>query len=758
MQSLSQFFWTADRAYSPIGSAQLGAELPALIIPSSAGTARHFRVANEDSAVCEGSFCGNKGQRSLVATVEGFIERAALSQLANDDSLNATLLALGNGKPTATLLNDTPIGISYLEDASYRATASFFPRQLLYSGVGFNGVQNALLLVPHSFLSAGTRNLAMFSIFAPSISHGTWSGIHWTEYGNISAATLMPQIGNGNSLKRKNGLCDLLMAQNFARHMTTDALYSPDGGGFCTNGICDFLSAALGLDGTQYFLRIAPAQSSSEALEDHSPVGVFRRACVSGEVNEELAKSGVMPLARVMGIAAQYPSQGDLSIPRLSAFHMAAVNSCLVRVAKWGAFGWVNEFIDPISGEAAKRMQYPNQYATRQIIATCDWNATTQQFEAGYANSQAAWGNSVYEDEAKCKYSESGDDSATGMITWNKAFDRALFNQHFKASGAYAALLANGVQLHMNAQMPEDAENFADVRRADFGVMHLTAAQLLSALGTIANAAQGTFYGESGGGSVHAQKTFSACMPSTSDPVTATATGLDGYPCSFAVNKGYVVNNLINVFGIGAGEIYDTDHDTEPLVAPVSDFVNCFGSTASASALRVQNMASALRSIGASFMADVEAALSNAPIAGTVKTRADILNWINGFEYGDGTAQYIADIVNATKSQGQYEPLDDYFDLYFTCVQNGGTWEPDSLVNFFTSGTAQWADSAAYRWSTLPQNAVQYGALTGYNYMRKGATVSIMPNRAETKNDFSIYAKIRCWLGAVDWAWKGIAQ
>ena len=150
------------------------------------------------------------------------------------------------------------------------------------------------------------------------------------------------------------------------------------------------------------------------------------------------------------------------------------------------------------------------------MSASCWWNEQRRDFEASYANAPASFGKTVWEDETKCKYWESTNEAASGTIEWSKLCAISLFQENFTSGGWFDNLLINkGVVLNMNAEMPTDAENFAGVRREDFGVMHVPAGEFIGILDEMAQ--QFEMIAERGGGTIEATKNFTATLPSNED-------------------------------------------------------------------------------------------------------------------------------------------------------------------------------------------------------------------------------------------------
>lgn len=756
MTSSEQFRWIKDNTVRPITSKVLGVSaFPEMIHLEDLGYNRTLTVKDKDGNPCYGIFCTRQGQRAYIASVEGYIERAVLSMMLTDDALHEAIYAADT--PSEVNLGESPISVAQFSDPYFRAALSSIPRQ---RWVGFSnnfGPFSNFCLFPSTFLFATIRGLGdyMLTVYQPSVNHGTWQGEMWTPHADINAGTLFDEVTSESNVNVVANIRSVLLNMKFAKHMTTDAIVTSDPY-YCTNAICATISKVMGIpleSRDQYGPVIESAGFGYNRLSPGAE-GVLMLACITGADHFQLVSQDRQPLAETikMGYCEPYSKP----ITRLSGFHWSAAVACLDRLSRWGACGWEPTYTDPVTKEVARRVQYPNQYASRTVSASCWWKDQIRDFEASYSNAPASFGNTVWEDETKCSYWESTNEAASGTIEWSKLFTKSFFQENFTSGGWFDKLLKNGVVLHMNAEMPTDAENFAGVRREDFGVMHVPAGEFIEILDEMAQ--QFEMIAERGGGTIEATKNFTATLPSNEDDPMVDATGLDQFPCRYAVDNGYVLDYLEHVYGIGIGKYYKTLHELEPQIDPDTTFFNILKGTATLEGNRKSSLENSMRMIVARFGADIETALSKMTHPNTVRTRDSILNWINSFEYGNGSAQQFIDAARASKAQGTYEPTEEYFDIYFRCVQNNGRWEPVEILNFHGTWKEVWEDSADYRRSTIPHYTVDYLAYGEcYRFASKYVEVSIAPNRTEEKEAYSLYAKIAQWFGAVDWAWKAMA-
>lgn len=756
MTSSEQFRWIKDNSVRPITSKVLGASaFPAMIHLENVSGKFTLIVKDKDGNPCYGIFCTRQGQRAYIASVEGYIERAVLSLMLTDDALHEAIFTADT--PSEVNLGESPIRVAQFSNPYFRADLSSIPRQ---RWVGFHnnfGPFSNFCLFPSSFLFATIRGHGdyMLTVYQPSVNHGTWQGEMWTPHADINAGTLFDEVTSDSNVNVVANIRSVLLAMKFAKHMTTDAVVTSDPH-YCTNAICATISEVMGIplkSRDQYGPVIESAGFGDNRLS-HGADGVLMWACITGADHFQLVLQDRQPLAETIKMG--YPAPYSKPITRLSGFHWSAAVACLDRLARWGACGWEPTYTDPVTKEVAQRVQYPNQYASRTVSASCWWNDQIWDFEASYSNAPALFGNTVWEDETKCSYWESTNEAASGSIEWSRLFTKSFFQENFTSGGWFNKLLNNGVVLNMNAEMPTNAENFAGVRRADFGVMHVQADTFIEILEEMAQ--QFEMIAERGGGKIEATKNFTATLPSNEDEPRVDATGLDQFPCRYAVDNGYVLDYLEHVYGIGIGKYYKTLHELEPQIDPDTIFFNILKGTATLAGNRKSSLENSMRMIAARFGADIETALSKMTHQNTVRTRDSILNWINSFEYGNGTAQQFIDAARASKAQGRYNPRNEYFDIYFRCVQNNGRWEPAEILNFFDTWQDVWEDSAEYRWRTYPHYTVEYGAYGGcYEFASKSVEVSIAPNRTEEKDAYSLYAQIAQWFGAVDWSWKAMA-
>lgn len=756
MTSSEQFRWIKDNTARPITSKVLGASaFPAMIHLEDASGKRTLIVKDKDGNPCDGVFCTKKGQRAYIASVEGYIERAVLSMMFTDDALHEAISAADT--PSEVDLEDSPISVARFSDVYFRADLSSIPRQRWVGFFGNFGQFSNFCLFPSSFLFATIRSLGDYklTVYQPSVNHGTWQGETWTPYPNINAGTLFDEVKSDSNVNIVSNIRSVLLNMRFAQHMTTDATATLDPM-YCTNSICATISEAMGIsfDVREQYGPVIESAGFGDNRLSHGADGVLMWACITGADHFQLVLQDRQPLAETikMGYRAPYSEP----IKRLSGFHWSAAVACLDRLARWGACGWEPTYTDPVTKKATRRVQYPNQYASRTVAASCWWNEQIQDFEAAYSNTPASFGNTVWEDETKCSYWESTNEAASGQIEWSRVFSKSAFEETFTAGTWFDDLLNNGIALNMNAEMPIDAENFAGVRRADFGVMHVPAGTFIAMLEDMERNLE--IITEGGGGSISATKNFAATLPSNEDDPRVDATGLDQFPCRYAVNNGYVKDYLEHVYGIGIGKYYKTLHELEPQIDPATTFFNILKGSAMLNGNRITSLEGAMGTVVASFGADVETALAKMTHPNTVRTRNSILNWINSFEYGNGTAQQFIDAARASKEQGRYEPLGQYFDIYFRCVQNNGRWEPAEILNFFDTWQDVWEDSADYRWRTYVHYSGDYGSYgLCYPFASKYVDVSIGPNRTEEKEAYSLYAQVAQWFGAVDWSWKAMA-
>ena len=758
MTSSEQFRWIKDNTVRPITSKVLGVSaFPEMIHLDDLGYNRTLTVKDKDGNPCYGIFCTRQGQRAYIASVEGYIERAVLSMMFTDDALHEAIYAADT--PSEVNLGESHISVARFSDPYFRADLSSIPRQ---RWVGFSnnfGPFSDFCLFPYNFLAATSRNHEDYKIviFQPSVNHGTWQGEMWTPYADINAGTLFDEVTSDSIVNVVANIRSVLLNMKFAKHMTTDAVGTSDPY-YCTNDICAAISEVMGIpleSRDQYGPVIESALFGDDNMYQSGADGVLMMACITGADHYQFVLQHRQPLAEIFDMGSRYNAYSK-PITRLSGFHWSAAVACLDRLARWGACGWEQTYTDPVTNKETRRVQYPNQYASRTVSAWCGWNEQIRDFEASYSNAPALFGNTVWEDEAKCRYWESTNEAASGSIEWSKLFTKSLFQENFTSGGWFDKLLNKGVVLNMNAEMPTEAENFAGVRRADFGVMHVPAGEFIEILNEMAQ--QFEMIAERGGGTIEATKNFTATLPSNEDDPRVDMTGLDQFPCRYAVDNGYVLDDLEHVYGIGIGKYYKTLHELEPQIDPDTTFFNILKGTATLDGNRKSSLENSMRTIVARFGADIEIALSKMTHQNTVRTRDSILNWINSFEYGNGTAQQFIDAARASKAQGTYNPTEEYFDVYFRCVQNNGRWEPVEILNFYGTWKEVWEDSADYRRIAIPHYTVEYGAYGGcYRFASKSVEVSIAPNRTEEKEAYSLYAQIAQWFGSVDWAWKAMA-
>lgn len=758
MTSGEQFRWIKDNTVRPITSKVLGASaFPEMIHLEDASGKRTLVVKDKDGNPCYGIFCTRQGQRAYIASVEGYIERAVLSMMLTDDALHEAIYAADT--PSDVNLGESPISVARFSDPYFRADLSSIPRQRWVGFINNFGPFSNFCLFPSTFLMATSRAHEDYKIviFQPSVNHGSWQGEMWTPHADINAGTLFDEVKSDSNVNVVANVRSVLLNMKFAKHMTTDAVVTSDPY-YCTNAICEAISDAMGIlleSRDQYGPVIESAVFGDDNMYQSGADGVLMMACITGADHLQLVWQNRQPLTEIFDMGSRNNAYSK-SITRLSGFHWSAAVACLDRLARWGACGWEPTYTDPVTKEVAKRVQYPNQYASRTVSASCGWNEQIRDFEAAYSNAPASFGNTVWEDETKCSYWESTNEAASGSIEWSRLFTKSLFQENFTAGGWFDKLLNKGVVLHMNAEMPTDAENFAGVRRADFGVMHVPAGTFVEILEEMAQ--QFEMIAERGGGTIEATKNFAATLPSNEDDPMVDATGLDQFPCRYAVDNGYVLDYLENVYGIGIGKYYKTLHELEPQIDPATTFFNILKGTATLDGNRKSSLENSMRMIVARFGADIETALSKMTHQNTVRTRDSILNWINSFEYGNGTAQQFIDAARASKAQGKYEPTDGYFDVYFRCVQNNGRWEPAEILNLYGTWKEVWEDSSEYRRIAIPHYTVEYGEYGGcYEFASKYVEVSIAPNRTEEKEAYSLYAQVAQWFGAVDWSWKAMA-
>lgn len=756
MTSSEQFRWIKDNTARPITSKVLGVSaFPEMIHLEDVSGKRTLTIKDKDGNPCDGIFCTRQGQRAYIASVEGYIERAVLSMMFTDDALHEAIYAAAT--PSEVNLGESPISVAQFSDPYFRADLSSIPRQRWVGFINNFGPFSNFCRFPSTFLMATSRAHEDYKIviFQPSVNHGSWQGEKWTPYTNINAGTLFDEVKSDSNVNVVANIRSVLLNMKFAKHMTTDAVFTSDPY-YCTNAICEAISDAMGipLESRDQYGPVIESAGFGDNLSSGAD-GVLMRACITGADHFQLVLQNRQPLAEIFDMGSRNNAYSK-PITRLSGFHWSAAVACLDRLARWGACGWEPTYTDPVTKKETRRVQYPNQYASRTVAASCWWNDQKRDFEAAYSNAPALFGNTVWEDETKCSYWESTNEAASGYIEWSKLFTKSFFQENFTAGGWFDKLLNKGVVLHMNAEMPTDAENFAGVRRADFGVMHVQAGTFVEILDEMAQ--QFEMIAERGGGTIEATKNFTATLPSNEDDPRVDATGLDQFPCRYAVDNGYVLDYLEHVYGIGIGKYYKTLHELEPQIDPDTIFFNILKGTATLDGNRKSSLENSMRTIVARFGADIETALSKMTHQNTVRTRDSILNWINSFEYGNGTAQQFIDAARASKAQGKYEPTEEYFDVYFRCVQNNGRWEPSEILNFYGTWKEVWEDSADYRRITIPHYTVEYGEYGGcYEFASKNVEVSIAQNRTEEKEAYSLYAQIAQWFGAVDWSWKAMA-
>lgn len=757
MTSSEQFRWIKDNSVRPITSKWMGVSaFPEMIHLEDLGNNRTLTVKDKEGNPCYGIFCTRQGQRAYIASVEGYIERAVLSMMFTDDALHEAIYAAAT--PSEVNLGESPISVAQFSDPYFRAELSSIPRQ---RWVGFRnnfGPFSNFCLFPSTFLMSTSRAHEDYKIviFQPSVNHGTWQGEMWTPHADINAGTLFDEVTSNSIVNVVSNVRSVLLNMKFAKHMTTDAVGTSDPY-YCKNNICATISDVMGIPSDmrdQYGPVIESAVFGDDNMYQSGADGVLMMACITGADHYPLVLQHRQPLAEIFDMGSRYNAYSK-PITRLSGFHWSAAVACLDRLSRWGACGWEPTYTDPVTKEVARRVQYPNQYASRTVSASCWWNEQSRDFEASYSNAPASFGNTVWEDETKCKYSESTNEAATGTIEWSRLFKQSFFQENFTSGGWFDNLLNKGVVLNMNAEMPTDAENFAGVRRADFGVMHVPASAFIEILEEMAQYYE--MLAECGGGSIEATKNFTATLPSNEDEPMVDANGLDQFPCRYAVDNGYVLDSLEHVYGIGIGKYYKTLHELEPQIDPATTFFNILKGSAMLNGNRKSLLENSMRTIVARFGADIETALAKMTHPNTVRTRDSILNWINSFEYGNGTAQQFIDAARASKAQGTYAPTEEYFDIYFRCVQNNGRWEPAEILNFYGTWKEVWEDSAEYRRIAIPHYTVEYGAYGEcYRFASKSVEVSIAPNRTEEKEAYSLYAQIAQWFGAVDWSWKAM--
>ena len=758
MTSSEQFRWIKDNTARPITSKVLGVSaFPAMIHLEYVGYNRTLTIKDKDGNSCYGIFCTRQGQRAYIASVEGYIERAVLSMMFTDDALHEAIYAADT--PSDVNLGESAISVAQFSDPYFRAALSSIPRQRWVGFINNFGPFSNFCLFPSTFLMATSMAHEDYKIviFQPSVNHGTWQGEMWTPHADINAGTLFDEVKSDSNVNVVSNVRSVLLNMKFAKHMTTDAVETSDPY-YCTNAICAAISDAMGIpleSRDQSGPVIESAVFGDNNMYQSGAAGVLMMACITGADHYPLVLQYRQPLAEIFDMGSRNNAYSK-PITRLSGFHWSAAVACLDRLARWGACGWEPTYTDPVTKKETRRVQYPNQYASRTVSASCWWNDQKRDFEAAYSNAPALFGNTVWEDETKCSYWESTNEAASGSIEWSKLFTKSLFQENFTAGGWFDKLLNKGVVLHMNAEMPTDAENFAGVRREDFGVMHVPAGTFVEILEEMAQ--QFEMIAERGGGTIEATKNFTATLPSNEDEPRVDATGLDQFPCRYAVENGYVLDYLEHVYGIGIGKYYKTLHELEPQIDPDTIFFNILKGTATLDGNRKSSLENSMRMIAARFGADIETALSKMTHQNTVRTRDSILNWINSFEYGNGTAQQFINAARASKAQGIYEPTDEYFDVYFRCVQNNGRWEPAEILNLYGTWKEVWEDSSEYRRIAIPHYTVEYGAYGGcYEFASKNVEVSIAPNRTEEKEAYSLYAQIAQWFGAVDWSWKAMA-
>lgn len=747
-----QFRWCAANGVASATTA-LYDRIPFTILKESGETTFLYSViASGAKGFPKSSQCDTDGQRDYCACIEGVIERSVLCHMVTGDDLHNQL----DDDCTNKFLTDgIGISVGIMGGPNTRKLVMKRPRQFNRSIFQWYAASMSRFLgvLPREFQYPNRV------IFAPSFSAATWNGNVFTEIQDANKAeTLMTEVSNENQFVSVDGFKAFYEAQDqyTTKHYTTNQLYGyyEEGNSHeiqTYNDLLDFINKKVGMSQKNWLVKYQPSDSGESYWVTGSGIYDALDCTVFGGTDTSI----VSYCATNYNNYCLYPQYIDAPI-RLTGFIWGAANACLERVGAWGAQGF-NATYEDEAGYAHDRAVYPMKTLTREVMVDIWWNETDACFEGGYSNAKVFWDEcSVWRSNVlQMGYNESTNEGASGDISWHKVFDAGFFGANFVPSGEFDWLIQNGTPINMNAKIPIDDPEHAGEQQANYGVMHLTAAQLLAAIEGIESFA-GEFTEDSGGGGIHAEKSMSATLPEP-DAVEETdcdAWGLDDFPCSYAVTHDYVKNNSAFLWGIGVGKIWDTSE--WQYNNPVASFVNVFGSESFsvAGANRQINLRKAMSQVVAKFVPDCEKARQRLLLVNRIAGKQTIENWFNGFEFGNGDIASMIAQAEDSWSQGNYEETSPYYDLYFLCNADN---EPISLIAFAETWQANWVDSDDYRWQTFPQSKRKgaFGSwVEGYAYLQKYVYVNIEPNRTKIYEDWKVRASITGWLQAHDWDWR----
>ena len=752
-----QFRWCAANGVSSATTA-LYSRIPFTILKESGERTSLYSVIETGvKGFPLSAHCDTDGQRDYCACIEGVIERSVLCQMVTGDDLHNQL----EDDCTFKFLTDgIGISVGIMGDPHTRNLVMKRPRQ--FNRKIFQWYAASM----SRFLGVSPREFPNLNriIFAPSFSAVIWYGNSFREIMSANTAeTLMNEVNNENQFVSVESFKDVYEAQNqyTTKHYTANQLgsYYEEGGvqeSQIYNDLLDFINKKVGMSQPNWLVKVQPSDSGESYMTTGNGIYDALDCTVFGGTDTSIMNY----LTTSCNLYCIYPYYVNAPI-RLTGFIWGAANACLERVGAWGAMGFGATYEDE-NGNAHDRVMYPMKTLERNVRLDIGWNYEEARFEGVYSNAKAFWSEcDVWRSNIlQMGYHESSNEGASGRIEWNRIFDKILFGTYFVPSGMFANLVSERVDIHMNAKIPNDSPEHAGEQAANYGVMHITAAQLQAAIRGIDSYMHeylqipAIMFDEAGGGDISAEKSMSATLPEP-DAVAETdcdAWGLDDFPCNYAVTHDYVKNNTALLWGIGVGKIWDTSEWRYN--NPVDSFVNVFGgqSFSVAGANRGINLRKAMSQVVVKFAPDCEQARQRRVMANRIAGKQTIENWFNGFEFGDGNLANMLAQAESSRTQGTYEKTSDYYDLYFICDNNN---KPFSLIAFAETFQKTWIDSDEYRSHTYSQSTRKgIAGVEGYPYLEKYVSINIEPNRTTIYDDWIVRASITGWLQAHDWDWR----
>lgn len=731
------------------------------------------------------------GFNAMMATADGMMERAVLSMLSQDDNLAHGLVRnmdVGEGwvgenqkpvDPAAIDLKECPFYLGLLERADVRAEMAYQNGTGRSFRMAGTGAWNTLRELLGRFLEQRDGRYDLDKqriIFPPQITIGKWgrgeeSGMCWTRLANNDASTILPIVvpseSDSESFCPFAGLIsDIIRDSEFGKQCDVSHAVGYDGHGdisafshwlesyFSDSGLPDvrFRHNALPEEGTS-------GGTSLDLLFGLTMMTPYGRE----EFSDELYRSGLMD--HLMAPYYPYPSAWT---HRFSGFDWLALNVFLERACRYGVQGWTDEYSSP-EGGLKHRVIFPNHYVLRTVTLTIEHDESEGKLVARLDNDKAAWSDEpTLKPYGEFSYSE-GPVEEGGDIGVQRSYDLSRICDVINFFGLDDFLIRVMPDVIDTNEVPEYSFNGAvylwtgGFVRPDPPVtcFHCDAEKLLKTFRDYVDETGDTSVIEAGGdgSSLRFEKNFTAAYcDHTSRYLTADGAGLDTFPCKFAKLNGYVPSSQ-TMYSIAHCRMWDS---SEVVGTADEDIVFIDKANWGEGYYDRQDESKAMKHLSGQQVSrcykSINIAAAQRQIGNDLKSKDEVLDWINSFDFGDGTEAFFQQLLDDGISTVNFtiDPRRTWVDFYIRFGQTDDGRIAESLyqtcignTQVYGQGSESWPPSTYWDNTRKEDTSEKIVMETGSFWF------GCYPNRTEQKRDYTLQITTPRWLSAFNWLWKG---